>query len=125
MTFDCTELDLRNWVMDFGAMKEFKKWAEEMFDHTTLIAKDDPSLSEFKRLHDLDLIQLRIVDAVGCEKFAELCFLKMENLLNEKMCQLSNRPINKTARILSVEVCEHDGNSAIYVRDHDEIKPNR
>lgn len=117
LTFDCSELDDRNWVMDFGALKEFKKWAEMMFDHTTLIAEDDPNLADFVWLAEKELCQLRIVKSVGCEKFAELCFEKMNELLAADSQMLSNRPINPTARILSVEVREHEGNSAIYERD--------
>ena len=32
--FECDELDERNWVMDFGGLKKFKNWLEDMFDHT-------------------------------------------------------------------------------------------
>ena len=45
------ELDERNWVWDFGGMKRAKgtidgmnpkAWMDYMFDHTMLIAEDDP-----------------------------------------------------------------------------------
>lgn len=116
LVFDCNELDERNWVMDFGAMKEFKRWAKYMFDHTVLIAKDDPALHEFIALEEKKLCQLRVVDAVGCEKFAQLCFKKMEELLASHPETLGSRPINKTVGIKSVEVREHEANSAIYER---------
>jgi len=32
--FECEELDERNWVFDFGGLKDIKKWLEHMFDHT-------------------------------------------------------------------------------------------
>lgn len=120
LTFDCTELDERNWVMDFGALKSFKQWAEHMFDHTLVIAEDDPARADFLDLQLKGLCQLRIVESVGCEKFAELCFKKMESLLADRDTNFKGRPINTTARLLSVEVSEHDANSAIYEREHDE-----
>ena len=79
LTFEADTLDSRNWVMDFGGLKKFKQWAEYMFDHTTLVAEDDPQLEAFKKLAEikggyknLGVIDLRIVPAVGCEKFAEI-----------------------------------------------------
>jgi 6-pyruvoyltetrahydropterin/6-carboxytetrahydropterin synthase len=44
--FECESLDERNWVMDFGGLKEFKQWLEHMFDHTLLVAEDDPELEQ-------------------------------------------------------------------------------
>ena len=82
-----------------------------------MLFRSDPNLADFVWLAEKGLSQLRIVKSVGCEKFAELCFEKMNELLTNDSQTLSNRPINPTARILSVEVREHDGNSAIYERD--------
>ena len=51
-------LDEKNWVWDFGGMKRAKNkidgftpkaWMDYMFDHTTLIAEDDPFLEGFKK----------------------------------------------------------------------------
>lgn len=108
LVFCCDSLDERNWVMDFGGLREFKCWLEQMFDHTTIVAYDDPMLEVFKELEKTGVISLRVVDAVGCERFAELCFNKMKLLL-EDGCSL-----NSSVRIESVEVFEHSGNSAIY-----------
>lgn len=43
-------LDTRNWVFDFGGMKPIKNWLDYMFDHTILVAEDDPALELFKML---------------------------------------------------------------------------
>lgn len=113
LTFECTELDARNWVMDFGGLKEFKTWLEHMFDHTTLIAKDDPHLQTFKELYRMgNLLELREVDGVGCEKFAELIFHKMDSIIKKSIYDCT--ALNPTVRIKSVEVFEHGANSAIY-----------
>jgi 6-pyruvoyltetrahydropterin/6-carboxytetrahydropterin synthase len=135
LVFESETLDDRNWVMDFGGLKAFKQWAEYMFDHTTLIAQDDPHLDKFKALADLGLndvggvLDLRIVEAVGCEKFAELAYNTMNDILTTfqsgKQWVLHDQsgprsgfepryPVGKGVKIRSVEVFEHAGNSAVY-----------
>jgi 6-pyruvoyltetrahydropterin/6-carboxytetrahydropterin synthase len=47
LIFESETLDDRNWVMDFGGLKAFKEWSEWMFDHTTIIAQDDPERQTF------------------------------------------------------------------------------
>ena len=42
ITFECNELDERNWVMDFGGLKDLKKTLEHTFDHKLVVASDDP-----------------------------------------------------------------------------------
>ena len=109
--FECDSLDERNWVMDFGGLKEFKQWLEYMFDHTLLIAEDDPELELFKNLPQ-HVADLRIVPAVGCERFAEMAFRKMTQILDEG--EKAGTLLNTTVCVKSVEVFEHDANSAIY-----------
>lgn len=104
--------------MDFGGLKEFKNWSEYMFDHTLVIAEDDPELETFKKLNEIKggfndegLCDLRIVPAVGCEMFAKMAYDKMTDLLaNSNM----RYPVNPNVRVKSVEVFEHGANSAIY-----------
>jgi len=121
LIFECDELDDRNWVMDFGGLKKFKDWLEHMFDHTTLVAEDDPHLDFFKEMASIGsigpegnsaLCDLRIVPGVGCERFAELAWNKMNTLIQESI--QNGTALNKTVKIKSVEVFEHGANSAIY-----------
>lgn len=113
--FECDELDERNWVMDFGGLKEFKKWLEYMFDHTVLVAQDDPQLELFQQLSDVGgIVDLRIVPAVGCERFSEMAFNKMQSIIDESIANGS--ALNNTVKVHSVEVFEHDANSAFYQR---------
>lgn len=120
LIFESDVLDERNWVMDFGGLDRFKKWAEYMFDHTLLVAEDDPQLEFFKQMLDikggynnLGIVDLRIVPGVGCEKFAELAYEKMAAIL-EELKSTPGAVINKNVRLRSVEVFEHNANSAIY-----------
>ena len=47
LEFETRILDDRNWVVDFGDFKLIKEFLHKWFDHTTLIAKDDPHLQQF------------------------------------------------------------------------------
>jgi 6-pyruvoyltetrahydropterin/6-carboxytetrahydropterin synthase len=105
LTFGAHTLDDRNWVQDFGGLKEIKTWLKSMFDHTLCIAEDDPELEKFKELHIKDLCDLRIVPAVGCEKFAELIYDHVSKIVNNDRIWLD-----------SVAVKEHSGNGAIFTR---------
>ena len=121
LTFECDELDERNWVHDFGGLKEFKAWAKHMFDHTLLVAEDDPHLPFFEKMAEIGqldstpysaLCDLRVVPAVGCEKFAEMCCNRMTEILDRQ--RADGTLLNPTVRVHSVEVFEHGANSAIY-----------
>lgn len=69
--FESDTLDVRNWVVDFGSLKSFKDFLDDHFDHTLLVASDDPELKEFKHLHDIGLCKLVEVEKTGCEGLAE------------------------------------------------------
>ena len=71
------ELDHRNWVWDFGGMKRAKtqidgkspkEWMDYMFDHTVIVAEDDPGMGGWKTMDGLGVIQLRVIEATGAEK---------------------------------------------------------
>jgi 6-pyruvoyltetrahydropterin/6-carboxytetrahydropterin synthase len=131
LIFESETLDDRNWVMDFGGLKAFKEWSEYMFDHTLVIAEDDPHRAMFEKMAELGLqdqggvCDIRIVPAVGCEKFSELAFIKMKDILKTfqrgKAYTLENGktfecryPVGQGVRLRSVEVFEHNANSAVY-----------
>jgi 6-pyruvoyltetrahydropterin/6-carboxytetrahydropterin synthase len=136
LVFESETLDDRNWVMDFGGLKAFKAWAEYMFDHTLVIANDDPQLSKFQALAELGLndaggvCDLRIVEAVGCEKFSESAFNTMNHILEtfqnggswvlnthdgkELKVFTCRYPVGLGVKLRSVEVFEHGANSASF-----------
>jgi 6-pyruvoyltetrahydropterin/6-carboxytetrahydropterin synthase len=112
-TFGAHELDHRNWVVDFGGLKDFKKWLEHKFDHKLVIATDDPAKDELDALYSVPRVGMvayvQEVEATGCESFALLCFEWLESWLKAN---------NYTPRcwVESLEVSEHSGNSAIVRR---------
>ena len=112
------DLDYRNWVWDFGGMKRSKtkidgmsakEWMDYTFDHTTVIANDDPELNIFTEMDRSGIIQLRILEATGAEKFSEYIF----NKLNEFVIQETDSRV----KIIRVEFSENKKNTAIYEAD--------
>lgn len=107
--FEAGELDARRWVVDFGSLKSFKGWLENTFDHKLLIAEDDPQKGRLEALGGMNLAQIVIVPATGCEAFAELIYGGAEIWL----CDNGYAP---RVRVHSVTVSEHGANSATYMR---------
>lgn len=122
LVFEAETLDNKNWVQDFGFGKSklknvyglplrvstIKDWFNYMFDHTTIIAKDDPGYNKFEIMDTLALIQLRTLDNVGCEAFAKFVFDFITKEIKNK-----NKTDNRI-KLLSVECIENPNNSAIY-----------
>ena len=109
------ELDERNWVWDFGGMKRAngtidgmnpKAWMDYMFDHTTVIADNDPYLDKFKQMNTDGIIQLRIIPAVGAEQFARYIYEKLNTFVQEET--------NNRVKVSQVEFMEHNKNTAIF-----------
>ena len=69
--FEADTLDARNWVADYGGLKELKKQMEDQFDHTLLVAEDDPELETYKMLQEKNLAKLTILPRLGCEGLAD------------------------------------------------------
>ena len=108
-------LDDRNWVWDFGGMKRAqtkidgmspKAWMDYMFDHTILVAKDDPMINLINDLEHNQIAQVRVVEATGAEKFAEFIFGKLNTFVQTET--------NGRVRVAKVEFMEHGKNTAIY-----------
>lgn len=107
--FEAKELDENNWVVDFGSLKELKGILREQFDHTTCIDYSDPHVETFKQLAVDGVCDLRLMQGVGIEKFAEWCYFASNRFIagiTENRCHC-----------VKVEVFEHEDNSAICCGD--------
>jgi 6-pyruvoyltetrahydropterin/6-carboxytetrahydropterin synthase len=109
------ELDHRNWVWDFGGMKRAKTkidgmspkaWMDYMFDHTMIIAEDDPYIKAFKQMAEAGVVQIRIIPATGAEKFAEYVYNKINDFVHEET--------EGRVRVTKVKFMEHGKNAAYY-----------
>jgi 6-pyruvoyltetrahydropterin/6-carboxytetrahydropterin synthase len=108
-------LDERNWVWDFGGMKRAKTlidgkqpkaWMDYMFDHTMIIAEDDPEVKAFQQMDAAGVAQVRIIPATGAEKFAEYIYGKLNEFVKT---ETDNR-----VRVIKVKFMEHGKNAAYY-----------
>jgi 6-pyruvoyltetrahydropterin/6-carboxytetrahydropterin synthase len=104
--FASRSLDQNNWCFDFGGMKEIRHWLHEMFDHTMLVAADDPERERLEALGHAGIVDIRVVPAVGCEAIAKQVFGHVARYVTQKT---ENR-----VWLESVHVKEHGGNSASY-----------
>ena len=110
------ELDERNWVWDFGGMKRAKtiidgkspkEWMDYMFDHTLIVAEDDPHLNAFKNMEEAGVAQVRVIPATGAEKFAEYIYHKLNKFVETET--------EGRVRVTKVKFMEHGKNAACYV----------
>ena len=79
--FECDTLDARNWCMDFGGLKPLKENLEEWFDHTLLVAQNDPQREELLRLGELGLAKITEVEKTGCEGIADYLYEYINTIL--------------------------------------------
>lgn len=109
------ELDERNWVWDFGGMKRAentidgmmpKAWMDYMFDHTFVVAEDDPFKESFLKMDEAGVAQVRVVPATGAERFAEFVYHKVNKFVQAET--------EGRVRVVRVEFMENHKNSAIY-----------
>lgn len=106
------QLDDMNWIVDFGGFKPapqgngLSDWLKHMFDHTTLIEKDDPYLEIFQELQGLGLLKLHVMEKMGAESVARLIY--------EKFNQVLSKTDAGRCRVVAVEVFENANNSAIF-----------
>jgi 6-pyruvoyltetrahydropterin/6-carboxytetrahydropterin synthase len=130
LTFSCTELDDRNWTVDFGSLKSFKGWLEDTFDHKLLVAEDDPMLKLFQFMESGSeewspgfkvnwgmgfnkIADVVVVKATGCEAFARMIFEYGEQWLIDNGYTYHQEERCQRVFLEEVEVKEHAANSAI------------
>ena len=110
------DLDERNWVWDFGGMKRAKtkidgkspkEWMDYMFDHTLVVAEDDPELLAFQQMDKAGVAQVRVIPATGAEKFAEYIYTKLNDFVQ---IETEGR-----VKVTKVKFMEHGKNAACYI----------
>ena len=108
--FGGSSLDDKNWLVDFGGLKDLKARLQGVFDHTMTVAADDPELETFKDLDRKGIIQLRVMEAgVGIERAAETVFNITQQYIHA--LTLGRCWVDK------VEVFEHEDNSATFFKE--------
>jgi 6-pyruvoyltetrahydropterin/6-carboxytetrahydropterin synthase len=77
-----------------------------MFDHTMIIAEDDPELKAFQQMDAVGVAQVRVIPATGAEKFAEYIYTKLNSFVQEET--------EGRVRVTKVKFMEHGKNAAYY-----------
>ena len=104
--FETDSLTDEGWVVDFGGLKKVKEFLDYTFDHTFLVAQDDPELENFRLLDQKGVIMLRVLPNPGMEGTALYVY--------EEATKILESLYGKRARIIKVEVRENEKNSAIF-----------
>lgn len=107
-TFEAEELDVRNWVVDFGSLRTLKDRLDDWFDHTFLAATDDPQFELFQHMHEIKIIKLVAVERTGCEGLAKWLYDYVNQIW------LPENGYAPRCKCVAVEVRETPANSAIY-----------
>ena len=105
--FEAEELDHRNWVVDFGGLKQLKKMLQLKFDHKLVVDQHDPAIDTLLQLKRLNIADVEVVDGVGCERFAYQAYRMAQEVLEQE-------GYAPRVKVRSVECSEHGANSAIY-----------
>jgi len=106
--FEADTLDARNWVMDYGSLKPLKNHLEDWFDHTCLVAEDDPEFKTFEMLQGKSLIKMCVVAKTGCEGLAEWLY----EWINTIFIPSYGADVAERIWCTKVEVRETDANMA-------------
>lgn len=104
--FAATHLDEHGFVVDFSSLGPLQRQLAEQFDHTFLVNSDDPLLAEWRRLHQLGALDLRVLENVGMEATARLVWGWANALLRQRD--------QGRCCCWKVEARENDSNSACY-----------
>jgi 6-pyruvoyltetrahydropterin/6-carboxytetrahydropterin synthase len=107
--FESYDLDARNWVVDFGSLKTLKEKLDEWFDHTCLVAQDDPEFALFEDMHARKLIKMVVVERTGCEGLAQF----LADYINE--IWMEENGYHGRVKLRKVEVRETPSNSAMWL----------
>jgi 6-pyruvoyltetrahydropterin/6-carboxytetrahydropterin synthase len=82
--FGCYETEPKTgFVVDFSDLKEVRALLQGQFDHTTLVATDDPYRELFEELGQSGVIDLRVMDHTGMEGAAEWVYEHVDRLVRE------------------------------------------
>jgi 6-pyruvoyltetrahydropterin/6-carboxytetrahydropterin synthase len=110
--FECRDLDSRNWCVDFGGFKTLKEKLDDWFDHTLLVAQDDPEFQTFEMLHKKNLCKMVVVEKTGCEGLSEFLANYIQEIWMEENGYNDGR-----VKLRMVKVSETPSNSAMWINE--------
>jgi 6-pyruvoyltetrahydropterin/6-carboxytetrahydropterin synthase len=97
--------------MDFGGLKPLKEKLEDWFDHTLLVAQDDPMREHLLELGRLKLAKITEVEKTGCEGISDFLY----EYINTIFLPMYGKTEAERIWCSKVEVRETDANMAMRV----------
>jgi|TARA_R110002126_G_scaffold247121_2_gene390041 6-pyruvoyltetrahydropterin/6-carboxytetrahydropterin synthase len=107
--FETDDLDVRNWCIDFGGLSPLKDLMTDWFDHTLLVAADDPHREILLDLGRKGLAKVTEVERTGCEGLADFLYKYINGIF------LPDYEPGERVWCSRVEVRETDSNMAMRV----------
>jgi 6-pyruvoyltetrahydropterin/6-carboxytetrahydropterin synthase len=86
--------------------KSPKEWMDYMFDHTLIVAEDDPFKNAFIEMGEAGAAQVRVIPATGAEKFAKYIYTKLNKFVDTET--------EGRVKVTKVKFMEHGKNAAYY-----------
>ena len=82
--FGGDDLDVRNWIIDYGSLRPLKEQLEEWFDHRLLVASSDPHYDDIMKLQKLGIAKITEVEHTGCEAIADFIYKFVNGIFMEQ-----------------------------------------
>jgi 6-pyruvoyltetrahydropterin/6-carboxytetrahydropterin synthase len=106
LVFGAADLDpLTGVVVDFSSFAEIKRVLTNQFDHTTIVAADDPELGLFQDMAARGIVDLRIMAQSGIEGAAAWILSTVGPMVSSES--------NGRVELVEVEVRENEKNSVV------------
>ena len=83
-----------------------KAWMDYMFDHTLIIAEDDPELRAFQQMDKAGVARLRVIPATVLKNLQSIFLIKLMTLFKTET--------ESRVRVTKVKFMEHGKNAAYY-----------
>lgn len=72
--FGTDDLDVRNWVVDYGSLSSLKAVLQDQFDHTLLVSSDDPHIDWYREAQNRGIAKVIELPRLGCEGLADVLY---------------------------------------------------
>ena len=109
ITFHCKKRDEKGWVMDFGNLKEIKDWMFNIWDHSLLVAHDDPHRADLWKLDQEGVLKLFIMPEAYGPGIEDSC-----KYIYDKVTAMIKVETDGRVGIKKVRIYEHEFNWAEY-----------
>lgn len=119
--FGGNDLDVRNWIIDYGSLRPLKEQLEDWFDHRLLVSGSDPHYETIMNLHKLGIAKVTEVENTGCEAISDFIYKYINGIF---MAATYGKEVSEKVWCYKVEVRETQSNMAFregYREDNEDL----